>query len=314
MRRRPLGASADNSSRNAPFSSNSSARLVAAHPVFQQPQVLGILAYFAERHLVRAPRVLYGLAIHKLRSCPALGRAHDQHRPRWARRRTLFARSFLNGCDAIQHGLKYRRGLLVQNHRIVTLKRERLVSITAHQFFEFGVRNPRQHGRIGDLIAIQVKDGQHRAVGCRVEKLVRVPACGQRACLRFTIAHHAGHDQVRIVECRAIRVHQRVSQLAALVDGSRRLGCHVARNSIRPAELAKQALDAVLVLLDVRINLGVGALKVRICNQTRSAMTRADDVHHVEVALTDQAVPMHVEEVKPRRCAPVAEQSRLIDG
>jgi hypothetical protein len=40
-------------------------------------------------------------------------------------------------------------------------------------------------------------------------------------------------------------------------------------------------------------------------------MPGADDVDHVQVALVDGAVQMHIEKVQPRRRAPVAQQTRL---
>ena len=40
-------------------------------------------------------------------------------------------------------------------------------------------------------------------------------------------------------------------------------------------------------------------------------MTRADDVHHVQVILFDQPVEVHIKKVEPRRRTPMAEQTRL---
>ncbi|GIW07487.1 MAG: hypothetical protein KatS3mg060_2292 [Dehalococcoidia bacterium] len=45
-----------------------------------------------------------------------------------------------------------------------------------------------------------------------------MPARGERAGLRLAVAHHAGHDQVRVVEGGAEGVRERVAELAALVD------------------------------------------------------------------------------------------------
>src|SRR6202044_3272559 len=76
----------------------------------------------------------------------------------------------------------------------------------------------RQNGGVRNLVPIQMQDGQHRSIAHRVEKLIGVPAGGQRSGLRFSIAHHHGHDQVRIVEGRAKSMGDAVTQLAALVD------------------------------------------------------------------------------------------------
>ncbi|MPN60009.1 hypothetical protein SDC9_207732 [bioreactor metagenome] len=63
-----------------------------------------------------------------------------------------------------------------------------------------------------------MQNGQHRAVMHRIEKLVRVPACGERAGLRFPIADDAGDEQVGIVKRRPECVRERITQFAALVN------------------------------------------------------------------------------------------------
>ena len=65
------------------------------------------------------------------------------------------------------------------------------------------------------------------------------------------------------------------------------------------------------VLLDVRVDLGVGAFEIGVRDQAGAAVTRADDVDHVQVALADQPVPVHVEKIQSGRGAPVAQQARL---
>jgi hypothetical protein len=45
-----------------------------------------------------------------------------------------------------------------------------------------------------------------------------MPTRGERAGLGFAIAHDTGHNQVRIVECGAIGMSERVTQLPALMD------------------------------------------------------------------------------------------------
>ncbi len=151
------------------------------------------------------------------------------------------------------------------------------------KLFQLGVRNAREHGGIGDLVAIQVKDRKDRAIGCGVEKFVRMPACCQRAGLGLAVADYAGDDQVGIVEGCAERMHQRIAKFAAFVDRTGRLRCDVARYAIGPTELAEEALDAVPILLDVRIDFGVRAFEIRVGNKSRTAMSGTDDVHHVQV-------------------------------
>ncbi len=195
----------------------------------------------------------------------------------------------------------------MHHRRIVAFERERLVAVAAHQVFQLRMRDARQHRGIGDLVAIQMQDGQHRAVGCGIQKFVGVPTCRERPGLGLAIAYHAGHNQIGIVEGRAVRVHQRVAQLAALVDGARRLRSHVTGNAVGPAELPEQPLDAVLVLTNIWIDLGIRTFKIRVRDNPRSAMSRADHEDHVQPALADEPVPVHVKKIQARRGAPVTQ-------
>ena len=81
---------------------------------------------------------------------------------------------------------------------------------------------------IGDLVAVQVEDRQHRAVADRIDELVGMPGRGERTGLGLAIAHHAGDDQIGIVERSAVGVRHAVAELAALVNRARRLRRHVA--------------------------------------------------------------------------------------
>ena len=66
-----------------------------------------------------------------------------------------------------------------------------------------------------------------------IEKLVRVPARGERAGLRFAVADDGGHDEVGIVERRAVGVTQRVAEFAAFVNRAGRFRRDVTRNAAR---------------------------------------------------------------------------------
>src|SRR5690348_2496260 len=138
-----------------------------------------------------------------------------------------------------------------------------------------------------------------------------MPACGQWSGFGFSIANNAGDDQVWIIEGRAVRMHKRVAKFAAFVDRSRRFRSNVAGNTVGPAELTEEALDAVAILLNVRIDLGVGAFKIGVRDEPGPAVSRTDHVNHVEMPLSDHAVPVHIEKVETRGRAPVAQQARL---
>ena len=123
---------------------------------------------------------------------------------------------------------------------LVALDEPRLVAVAAHQRVELFVRDPAQDGRVGDLVAVEVQDRQHRSVPRRVQELVRVPARGERAGLGLAVADHAGDQQVGVVERGAVGVRERVAELAALVDRARRLRRDVARDAAGERELPEQ--------------------------------------------------------------------------
>ena len=100
--------------------------------------------------------------------------------------------------------------------------------------------DPGEDGGVGDLEAVQVQDGQHRAVSDGVQEFVGVPRCGQGPGLRLTIAHHAGGDEIRVIRHSAEGVGQRIPKLAALVDGARCLRRHVAGHAAGEGELLEQ--------------------------------------------------------------------------
>ena len=156
-----------------------------------------------------------------------------------------------------------------------------------------------QDGRVGDLVAVQVQDRQHAAVAGRVEELVAVPAGGERPGLRLAVADDAGDDQVGVVEGGPVGVGQGVAELAALVDGARRLRGDVAGDAAGEAELLEQPLHPLRVLADVRVDLAVGPLEVGVGDQRRAAVARADDVDHVQVVPLDDPVEVDVEMFRP---------------
>jgi hypothetical protein len=122
---------------------------------------------------------------------------------------------------------------------------------------------------------------------------------------------HAGHHQVRVVEGGAVGVHERVAELAALVDRTRRLGSHMAGDPAGKGELPEQLSHPVDTFGDAGVDLGVGALEVGVGHESGSTVTGAGDVDDVGVPFPDDAVQMGVDEVEPRGGAPVAEQPGL---
>ena len=184
-------------------------------------------------------------------------------------------------------------------------------AVAAQQLLQFLVRDAGQDGRVGDLVAVEVQDRQHRAVGGRIEKLVGMPGRGQRPGLRLAVADDAGDDQIGIVEHRPERMAERIAQFAALVDRARALRRGVAGNAAGKRELQEELLQPGLVLADVGIDLAVGALEIGVAHDGRAAVAGAGDVDHVEVVFLDDPVQVHVDEVLPGGRAPVPEQHVL---
>ncbi len=130
-------------------------------------------------------------------------------------------------------------------------------------------------------------------------------------CLRLAVADHAGDEQIRVVERRAVGMAERVAELAALVNRSRRLGRDVARHPARERELPEELLHARRVLRDRRPVLRVGALEPRARAHRRAAVPGPGDEQGVRVVQPDEPVDMCVEQIEAGRRSPVAEQARL---
>src|SRR5690606_9548393 len=97
------------------------------------------------------------------------------------------------------------------------------------------------------------------------------------------------------VERGAVRVGERVAELAALVDRPGRLRRDVARDAAGEGELAEEPPQALGVLRDVRVRLGVRALQVRVRDEAGAAVARARDVDRRLAALRDRAAEVRAE-------------------
>ena len=152
-----------------------------------------------------------------------------------------------------------------------------------------------------------MQDGQHGAIGRRIEKLVRVPGGRQRPCFRLAVANDAGDQQVRVVEGGAEGVEQAIAKLAAFVDRAGRLGCGVAGDAAWKGELFEQAPQPVGIAGNARVALGIGALEVGVGDHARAAMARATYVNRVQIAFGNGAIEMDVHKIQAWRGAPVSE-------
>ena len=186
-----------------------------------------------ERHLMRAKGSLGGLAIHEGWARPPFRRSQNDHGPLRTRSAGFGARLYLDRLDPVKHDVERRGHQFVHDRGVASRHIVRLVAIALHERGELRLGNTREDRGAGDLVAVQMEDRQHRAVARGVDELVRVPARGERRRLRLAIADDATGDEIRIVECRAVRMRERVAELTALVDGAGCFGRDVARNAAR---------------------------------------------------------------------------------
>src|SRR5262249_12163553 len=150
------------------------------------------------------------------------------------------ARLILDVVDFLDDGFESGRHELMHQVRVRPLNEVGFVSISLEKACECLVGETPKHGRVSDLVTIQMEDWQDRSIRFRIQKFVRVPACRQRPRFALTVADDAAGQQIRIVEDRAEGMHERIAKLSTFVYGSRSLGSGVARNSSWKRKLLEQ--------------------------------------------------------------------------
>ena len=184
-------------------------------------------------------------------------------------------------------------------------------AVTLEQVLQLLMRDPRQQCGVVNLIAVEMQNRQDRAVADGVQELVGMPGGGQRAGLRFAVAHHHRHQQVRIVEGGAEGVRDTVTQLSPLVDRTRGLRRAVAADAAGEGEFLEELKHSLLVLALVRIDLGVGTFQINRRQHARRTVSGAGQKDGVEVVLVDQAIQMNISEAQAGTGSPVAQQARF---
>ena len=173
------------------------------------------------------------------------------------------------------------------------------------------VADAREDGRVGDLVAVEVQNRQHRTVADRIDEFVRMPGGGERPGLGFAVAHHAGDDQLGIVQAGAIGMGQAVAELATLVDGTGGFRGDVRTDVAGKGKLFEELAQALRVFALVGIDLGVGAFEIRRPEHARRAMTGAGHENHIEIVALDHPIEVRPDEGQRRARAPMAEQAML---
>ncbi len=209
-------------------------------------------------------------------------------------------------------GAGQRRGEpMVHPRDVVALDLDDLVAVAGEELAHLGRVLAAQHGRAGDLRAVEVQDREHGPVAGRVEERDALPRALERARLRLAVADDGEGDEVGVVHDRAEGVHEDVAELAALVDRAGGRHRDVARDPTGSGELAAEPQQPVLVLGDLGVDLAVGALEVAGSDERRTAVAGAGEVDHLLVRLADQPRRVGVDERQAGARAPVAEQTRL---
>ncbi|MCY1234206.1 hypothetical protein D9M72_467800 [compost metagenome] len=187
----------------------------------------------------------------------------------------------------------------------------RRVAVAAQQLFQLGFRHPGQDRGVGDLVAVQVQDGQHGAVSHGVQEVVRVPAGRQRPGFGLAVTDHDGGNQLGIVEDGPVGVRQGIPEFTALANGARSLGSRVAGDAARVGELPEQLRKPRFIVAHVAVDLRVGALQPSIGHYRGTAVAGPGDEQHLLPVPPDDPVEVGVDEVEPGGGAPVAQEPGL---
>ena len=169
MRRSPSGASAVISAATRPLSSNSSSGRYERIHASSAARCSGFSASFASGTWWARKVPSIGWPSTSLGPVQPLGvrRTIIGQRGRSAapsRARDWMAR------DVADHLVERLGHELVHGRRVVALDEVGLVAVADEQRAQLVVRDARQHGRVGDLVAVEVQDRQHRAVARRVRR------------------------------------------------------------------------------------------------------------------------------------------------
>src|SRR5262249_1620551 len=137
---------------------------------------------------------------------------------------------------------------LMHAGRVAPFYKTRLVTKPDEQGFHLFMTNAGQERWVIDLVTIEMQYREHRPVRDRVEKLIAVPARGQRSRLCCAIPHHHQRYQIWVIVDCAVTERDAVAQFAALMDASGRLRSGVAADSTGERELFKESLHPGQVL------------------------------------------------------------------
>src|SRR5438067_1448609 len=82
--------------------------------------------------------------------------------------------------DLVESVVEFGGEVAVNGSGVVAGDDERTPAAPFEERHELVLRDPREHGRIRDLVPVQMEDREHDAVALRTEELVSVPARRER--------------------------------------------------------------------------------------------------------------------------------------
>src|SRR5690348_12939662 len=115
-----------------------------------------------------------------------------------------------------------------------------LVTVGFEELLHILIAVSAHHGGSGDLVAVQVEDGQHGAVAGRVEELDAFPRAFEWSRLRLAVSDNGDGEEVRIIEGSAEGMSEDVAEFSALVDGAGGRNAGVTRDAARCRELSEE--------------------------------------------------------------------------
>ena len=122
-----------------------------------------------------APAILHRQPVHLLGARPALGGTQHDHGPAGTLGFTALSRLPLDALDLPDHRIENGCHLLVHGHGVAALHKVGLPAAAQEEALHLLAAHAGEDGGIGDLEAVEVQNGQHRAVGNGVDELVAVP-------------------------------------------------------------------------------------------------------------------------------------------
>src|SRR6516225_2529485 len=169
--------------------------LVGAHPLFQELQMRGIIAYTGKRHLVSAEGPFDRHPIHHFRTCPTFRRSQNDRRPHRPLLESMLARVCLDlpnsKNDCFERGSK----LLMDLSRIAAFDKESLITVSGEEVTDVIVGFPSPDCRASNFVSVKMQDREDRSIAHRIEEFHTLPAAFERACFGLSIAHDSCHNQ-----------------------------------------------------------------------------------------------------------------------